>query len=91
MDGKPNLVLLNAMADPAVGGELRALFVKKNKTREDLDAALVLIGRTNAITRAKEIAKEYTTKAEVALSHLPDSEHRRSMKLLAETLVERNT
>lgn len=91
MDGKPNLVLLNAMGDPAVGEELRALFVKKNKTREDLDAALALVARTKAVARAKEIAKEYTTKAEVALAQLPESDHKRSMKILAETLVDRNT
>jgi len=91
MDAKPNIVLLNAMSDVSVAEDLRALFVKKNKTREDLDAALALVAKTNAVARAKEIAKEYTTKAELALAHLPESDHKRSLRVLAETLVDRHT
>ncbi|OPY33059.1 MAG: Short chain isoprenyl diphosphate synthase [Methanomassiliicoccales archaeon PtaU1.Bin124] len=91
MDGKPNLVLLEAMADPTIGPEVRRLFLKKEKTRADLDAALSFIATSDAVAKAKDIAKEYTAKAELALANLPESDHKRSMKQLAESLVERNT
>jgi octaprenyl-diphosphate synthase len=91
MDGKPNLVLINAMADEKYGKGIRELFLKKNKSRDDLDAAFALVAKTDAVNKARAKARSYTMKAKESLASLKDSEYKTSMSMLADTLIDRNT
>lgn len=90
-DGKPTLPLIFAMEDMKHGPRIKEIFLRKDKTSEEVEEGLALVRKTNAIARTKEVAVEYTKKAEKAISILPESEYKRSLVLLAETLVERNT
>ncbi|MFA5312974.1 MAG: polyprenyl synthetase family protein [Methanomassiliicoccales archaeon] len=91
MDGKPNLVLLYAMADETYGKDISRSFLKKDKTREDLDAVLALVAKTDAVAKAKALARSYTVKAKGSIVSLNDSDYKTSMGMLADTLVERST
>jgi len=91
MDGKPNIVLLHAMADKKHGKEVSQLFLKKEKTRADVDKALNIVMKTDAVEKAKDLARSYTVKAKESLAVLEDSEYKASMIMLADTLVDRHT
>ncbi|MFA5312369.1 MAG: polyprenyl synthetase family protein, partial [Methanomassiliicoccales archaeon] len=91
MDSKPNLVLLNAMADEVHGKAIRDLFMRKEKTREHLEAVLELIAKTDAVEKAKAMALSFTANAKECIASLSDSEYKTSMAMLADTLVVRST
>jgi octaprenyl-diphosphate synthase len=91
MDGKPNLVLLKAMSDNTHGTKVRELFVKKEKTRKDLDDVIALVNMTNAVTEAKSLAISYTDKALESLRDIPETSYKDSMRQLAQIMVERNS
>ncbi|QLH74616.1 MAG: polyprenyl synthetase family protein [Methanomassiliicoccales archaeon] len=91
MDGKPNLVLLYAMADEKVGKDLKALFLKKGKTKDDLERAMALVSMTDAVARARMMVADYTSKAKDAVIEMGTaSSYTRSMEMLADSLEERN-
>lgn len=87
---KATLPLIYAMEDSAVGAQLSKLFHKKRKTDEDVEKAVDLISRTDAIERAKGKAREFAGKALSALEELPESAHRAGLRQLAETVVNRS-
>lgn len=89
MDGKPNLVLLKAMSDRTHGVKVRELFIKKEKTREDLEKVIALVKMTNAVAEAKTLALSYTDKAQEALRILPETPFKESMRQLADIMVDR--
>ena len=87
---KATLPLIYAMEDGGVGAQLSKLFHKKRKTDADVERAVDLISRTDAIERAKEKAREFADKALSALDELPESAHRAGLRQLAETVVNRS-
>lgn len=89
-EGKATLPLIHAMEDPAVGPRLSQLFHKKAKAEKDIEEAVALIGRTDAVERSKKKAKEYAEKALAALNDIPDSEHKLGLQRLAAKVVDRN-
>lgn len=89
-EGKATLPLIHAMEDPAVGPRLSQLFHKKAKAEKDIEEAVALIGRTDAVERSKKKAKEYAEKALAALNGIPDSEHKLGLQRLAAKVVDRN-
>lgn len=89
-EGKATLPLIHAMEDPAVGPRLSQLFHKKAKAEKDIEEAVTLIGRTDAVERSKKKAKEYAEKALAALNGIPDSEHKLGLQRLAAKVVDRN-
>ncbi|MCE5297211.1 MAG: polyprenyl synthetase family protein [Euryarchaeota archaeon] len=91
MDGKPNLVLLYAMADETYGKEISRSFLKKDKTQEDLGTVLALVAKTDAVEKAKALARTYTADAKENIASLNDSDYKASMAILADTLVDRST
>ncbi len=89
-EGKATLPLIHAMADPSVGPRLSELFHMRSKSDKDIEEASALISRTDAIERSKRKANEYAQKALVALSGLPESEHKLGLQRLAAKVVDRN-
>jgi octaprenyl-diphosphate synthase len=90
MDGKPNLVLILSMNDKVQGQGIKRLFLKKDKTWDDLEEVLGLVKRTNAVEEARDMAEEFTMKAKAEIKGLPESEYKDSMIILADVLVGRN-
>lgn len=88
-EGKATLPFIYALEDDAVGERLSQLFHRRVKDTEDVEEALALISRTNAIELAMVRAKEYSDKALKALEIIPDSIHKDGLRKLAETVVNR--
>jgi octaprenyl-diphosphate synthase len=91
MDGKPNLVLLRALSDVSHGAKVKELFIKKEKTRKDLDEVMALVDRTNAVAEAKAMASTYTERAMGSLIDLPETPYKDSLRQLATIMVERRS
>ncbi|MDD1743707.1 MAG: polyprenyl synthetase family protein, partial [Methanomassiliicoccales archaeon] len=91
IDGKPTLPLMFAMQDPRSGGELARTFVKQKKTKREVEEALQLVRRTDAIARSHQVAEEFRGKALRALDGLADSIYKESLIQLAGMVVDRKT
>jgi len=89
-EGKPTLPVIYAMSDGDNGKKIREIFEKKEPTDKDMEIALQLIRKTDAIDKCKEKAKE---KVETAISHLSavkDSSYKDSLIGLARYIVSRD-
>jgi len=89
-EGKPTLPVIYAMSDGDNGEKIREIFEKKEPTDKDMEIALQLIRKTDAIDKCKEKAKE---KVETAISHLSavkDSSYKDSLIGLARYIVSRD-
>ena len=65
------------------------MFVKREKTKRDVEEALKLVRKTDAVARSYKIAEEYKTKAIRNLKGIPDSVFKESLTQLAEMVVSR--
>jgi octaprenyl-diphosphate synthase len=89
MDGKPTLPLMVAMRDGKVGPRLSKMFVKREKSKQEIDEALGLVLRTRALEESLEHAREFGKKALTHLSTLGESEFKDSMRDLVEAVLDR--
>lgn len=90
LEGKPTLPVIYAMEDPVYGSKVRDLFEKVDVTTEDVNAALELIKKTDAVDRCIALAKEYALGACSTLDQFPDSVYRDSLISLADYIVSRD-
>ena len=88
-EGKPTLPLINAIERS--GGAERAFLVEAitNSSRENLESVLTIIEKTGSLAYTARVAREQASKAQDALSALPDSEYREALAALAKFSVER--
>jgi octaprenyl-diphosphate synthase len=89
IDGKPTLPLIFAMRDPKLGERLAGMFVKREKTKREVEEALRLVKKTDAIVRSFEAAEGFKLKALQNLDGLPDTIFKESLTQLAEMVVAR--
>jgi geranylgeranyl pyrophosphate synthase len=89
IDGKPTLPLMFAMKDPKFGDRLAEMFVKREKTKLEVEESLQLVQKTDAIVRSYKVAEEFKSKALQNLKELPNSIYKESLTQLAETVVNR--
>ena len=89
IDGKPTLPLMFAMKDSQYGDRLAGMFVKREKTKREVEEALQLVLKTDAILRSIKIAEEFKTKALQNLKGLPNSVYKESLIQLAGMVVDR--
>jgi octaprenyl-diphosphate synthase len=89
IDGKPTLPLMFAMKDRQFGSKLAKTFVKREKTKRDVEEALSLVRKTDAMARSYKIAEEYKAKAIRNLKGIQDSIFKESLFQLAEMVVSR--
>ncbi len=89
IDGKPTLPLMFAIEDPQFGGKLAKLFIKREKTKQEVEEALRLVQKTDAVDRSYKIAKDYKSKALQNLEGIPYSVFKESLAQLAEMVVSR--
>ena len=90
LEGKPTLPLIYAMQDPVYGPRIRELFMLENITREDVDRALELISKTDAVHRCHVKACALADEAKEYLSYLPESKYRVAMAEIADYVVRRD-
>jgi octaprenyl-diphosphate synthase len=89
IDGKPTLPLMFAMKDPKFGDRLAEMFVKREKTKLEVEESLQLVQKTDAIVRSYKVAEEFKSKALQNLKELPNSIYKESLTQLAGTVVNR--
>jgi octaprenyl-diphosphate synthase len=89
IDGKPTLPLMFAMRDPQLGERLAGMFVKREKTKREVEEALRMVKKTDAIIRSLEAAEGFKSNALKNLNGLPDSIFKQSLTQLAEMVVTR--
>jgi octaprenyl-diphosphate synthase len=89
MDGKPTLPLMVAMKDARVGPDLKRLFVKREKSRSEVDQALAMVMQTRALQESLEHAQDFGQKALAYLSSLDASQFKESMRELVEAVLDR--
>jgi octaprenyl-diphosphate synthase len=87
IDGKPTLPLMFAIKDPQYGKTLAKMFVKREKTKQDVTKALSMVKKTDAVARSYKIAEKYKGKAVKEIKGLPDSVFKESLMQLAEMVV----
>ncbi len=88
-DGKATLPLQLAMSDPKYGPKIASTFKKKDKTRAEVDEALALALKTDAVAQSQKKAREYADRAIASLASLPNSPYKQAMVELAEMVVSR--
>ena len=88
-DGKPTLPLMFAMRDPRSGERIAELFVKREKTKRQVEEALGLVRKTDALTSSLQAAEAFKLEALKNLEELPDSIYKESLVQLAEMVVDR--
>jgi octaprenyl-diphosphate synthase len=90
VEGKPTLPILLALNDPVVGGRLSELFGKKEILEADVNEALELMSRTDAVEMARQYANDFIEQAKEYLDPLPPSGYQDSLVLLADYILERH-
>lgn len=90
MEGKPTMPVIYAMQDISKGARLKEIFAKTEITYADVDEALDLIGRTDALERCYAKAKELTEIAKNAIRGIPDSDYKMSMIELGDYIAQRD-
>ncbi len=89
IDGKPTLPLMFAMMDLQFGERLKEMFVKRKKTKREVEEALRLVKKTDALVRSYRAAEEFKAKALQYLKGLPDSIYKESLTQLTGIVVDR--
>ena len=88
-DGKPTLPLMVAMKDKRIGPRLEKMFIKRQKTKPEIEEALELVMQTDALKESRKKAREYGDRAIFHLSKVEDSECTESMRALVEAVLDR--
>jgi octaprenyl-diphosphate synthase len=89
LDGKPTLPLIEAMKDPGVGRRLAEMFSKEEKTQTEVEEALELILRTDALEESLKVAKNFKDTALAHLDVLDGSPFKKSLAELVAAVVDR--
>ena len=90
MEGKPTLPSIYAMQDPVHGKEIRRFFTKQDLEWSEVDKAIALIKKTDAIPRCLEKARIIAEGSRCLLDCLDESEYKDSMLNLSKYIVDRN-
>ena len=90
MEGKPTLPTIYAMQDPAYGNAIKEIFSKKEPDWSEVSNAIVLIKKTDAISRCLDKAKKIAEESRPLLNTLEDSACKRSLIGLSVYIVDRN-
>jgi octaprenyl-diphosphate synthase len=91
LDGTPTLPLILGMNDGTKGKRISTLFKKKRKSHNDLEEALLLLSKSDALDSARKYALEYSEKAMGCLRSVPRSVYKDSLKALAKVVVHRDS
>lgn len=89
VEGKPNLPIMLAMNDERNGARIRAVFQKKDATREEVEEVLAMIKASGAVEASKKHAHDFRDKALAAIRDIQPSVYKDAMVTLANTVVER--
>jgi len=89
-EGKPTLPIIYAMEDPVHGKKIKEIFKKKEISDSDMEKALELIRKTDAVGRCMAKAKEKAENAIPYLSAVKDSVYKDSLTALARFIVSRD-
>ena len=90
MEGKPTLPVIYAMQDKIHGDKIRGLFEADSLEWFDVNSAIEMVKKTDAIKRCVQKAKEIVDEAKASLNVLEDSQYKRSLIDLAQFIVERD-
>lgn len=90
MEGKPTLPTIYAMQDPVHGKRIKELFERNDLEWSDVQEAIDLIKKTNAISRCVELARSISEDAISLLKDIEDSVYKRSLIELSRYIVDRN-
>jgi geranylgeranyl pyrophosphate synthase len=88
IEGIYTLPVIHALADPAVGDELRPLLTTTITTAER-DRARKLVRESDGVTIALDVARTWADKAAANLSDLPDTPGAHALRAAADHLIER--
>ncbi|MCL2318285.1 MAG: polyprenyl synthetase family protein [Methanomassiliicoccaceae archaeon] len=90
MEGKPTLPAIYAMQDPKYGEAVRKYFTKEELEWSEVNEAIKLIKKTDAVPRCLEKARIFAEGSRSLLDCLLESEYKDSMLNLSKFIVERN-
>ncbi len=90
-EGQLSIVLINALQEleGEKKSELAAIIEKKENSEEEVQRALELIGETNTLKRAYELANEFSELARGNLMKLEETDFRDNLELIIEMIVQR--
>jgi octaprenyl-diphosphate synthase len=90
-DGKATLPLLYAMEDGKLGERISRIFVKRKKTRAEVERAVGLVAQTDALERSMAAAGDYSREATRRLKGVRSSRYREALSDLAGAVVDRRS
>jgi len=90
MEGKPTLPLILALSNGSDGIRLRKLFVKEEKTLEEMNEVLAYLSHEDVVEGSRAHARAFASKAVMALAPVNDSEYKEALIRLTEKVVERD-
>ena len=92
LDGKPNLPLMLAMNEGSGDKDfIRTVYKSKIKTSEDIQMAVAIVSKSDALEKAREYAQNYKEKALSNLDVLDPSVYKDALFDLADTVVNRRS
>ncbi|MGD1060748.1 MAG: polyprenyl synthetase family protein [Methanomassiliicoccales archaeon] len=91
IEGKLTLPLLYAIEDEDYGEKISQLYAKRGKSALEVRRAIELVGRTDALDRARKVAADYSRKAASRLSSLKPSPYVVGLNDLADAVVDRRS
>ncbi len=89
MEGKPTLPLILALSQDNNGMELKELFTREEKSPEEVGEVLAYLSDLDVLGETRERARAFASNAVDALDPVPESDYKRSLMLLAESVVSR--
>ncbi|MCQ2052710.1 MAG: polyprenyl synthetase family protein [archaeon] len=90
LEGKPTLPIILAMKDQKYGSKIAETFMKNPCEEKDVDSALKLIKKTDAIEQCRQIAENMVEKAITNLVAITKSVYKSSLISLAHYIVARD-
>ncbi len=92
LDGKPNLPLMLAMNEGSGDKDfIRTVYKSKTKTSEDIQMAVEIVSKSDALEKAREYAQNFKEKALSNLDVLDPSVYKDALFDLADTVVNRRS
>ncbi len=90
VEGKPTLPTIIAMKNPVYGEKIKKIFSTPEPSDEDVQTALVMIKKTDAINICRTKADELDSDAIKSISKIPDSVYKESFIELAKFIASRD-
>ncbi|MFP4169769.1 MAG: polyprenyl synthetase family protein [Methanomassiliicoccales archaeon] len=90
LDGKPTLPLILAASNGGPGGRIRELFIKPDKTGDEVDEVMGYLSDPEVLARSREHAFRFKERAVDSLKALPDSAYKEGLIRLADLVVSRD-